>query len=216
VGSPSEDELVNFLGKELRDIYGRQIGNIVALTMGSDDSIESIQVQRRDGTLARFPVGQMVLDERSPILLPEWKVESEEVARELQTARKRSQALRELLCDEEISSEVYSELTKQQDDLSKQVNERRGRFLDKLQAKSKQLDEQIRQLSRFLVDVKMEHRAGEIDQGALDVACRAVEPIIKTVTAEKKELEKARALAANEVGQQSSLDRVPLRAHVQE
>ena len=121
-------------------------------------------------------------------LTPEWKVESEEVTGELTTLRKRVEALESMKSSREIDGEIYEEILEAQKEgyqervkiavgLASSMNLRRG-----------QLTAHISKLTKYLVNAKLDHKSGVMDESALKIAQDSIEPSLRPLIAERNDL----------------------------
>ncbi len=184
----SEEELKNFLGKEVSDEYGRNLGKVIGLRINDYGQLQALEVERGSGNLAQYPIELVTIESGKLSLVPEWKVSSETVQKELDRVARRIRALGELLQERQIPANIYEELKRKQEETLKELSDKRVGLVGGLKARIQTLDKQIDELIRFLVNVKMEYRAGLIDESALTVACDAIEPNLKPILQEKKEI----------------------------
>ncbi len=184
----SEEELKNFLGKQLNDEYGRNLGKVIGLRINDYGQLQALEVEKGSGNLAQYPIDLVTIDKGSLFILPDWKVSSETVQKELDRVIRRIRALGELLQEHQIPPNIYDELKGKQEETMKELIDRKTGLMGNLKDRIASLDKQVDELIRFLINVKMEYRAGLIDESALTVACDAIEPNLKPILQEKKEI----------------------------
>ena len=184
----SEEELKSFLGKDLKDTYGRKIGKIIGLGMDDFGELKALHVEHGSGNLGQYPCENIVIDRNEVMLIPDWKVSSELIQKELDRVARRIQALGDLLKDQQIPTNIYEELRRKQGATLSELKRRKEELVEGLKTRSGQIDRQVDELIRFLVSVKMEYKAGIVDDRALTVACDAIEPNLRPLIEEKKDL----------------------------
>lgn len=184
-------ELRRLIGHAAADIYGRKIGRVVALSLNTDGELQSIEIQPEGGQLLRYPSDCIMLYKDALILLPQWKVETEAICRELKFIEKRVHALNELLDDRELPREVYDEFRRKQEAALIEIRQKGESLLHELEEKMQKIADEVAELTSFLVGLKLEYRAGEMDKQSLDSAHQAVEPSLKAAAAEKQDIENA-------------------------
>ena len=187
----SEEELKSFLGKDLKDTYGRKIGKIIGLGIDDFGELKTLHVEHGSGNLGQYPCEHIVINKGEVVVIPEWKVSSELIQKELDRVGRRIQALGELLKDRQIPGNIYEELQRKQGTTLEELNRRKGELVEGLKRRSGQIDHQVDELIRFLVSVKMEYKAGIVDDRALTVACDAIEPNLRPLIEEKRDLSRA-------------------------
>ena len=145
-------------------------------------------MEAQGGQIVIAKARQLALTPRSITLSPDWKLESEDSIAELTLLRKRISALESLKETKEIDSEIYAEL----------VESQRVGYLDKVKAAEalaasmkRRLSEvagHISSLTRYLVNAKLDHKSGELDDESLKLAQGSIEPTLRPLIAEKTDL----------------------------
>jgi ElaB/YqjD/DUF883 family membrane-anchored ribosome-binding protein len=184
-------ELRLLIGRAATDIYGRKIGRVVALSLNTDDELQSIQIQPEGGQLLQYPRYCIMLYKDDLVLLPQWKVETEAVRRELNFTERRVNALNELMNDKELPREVYEEFRRSQEAALVEIRRKGESLLHQLKERVQKTADEVAELTSFLVGLKLEFRAGEMDKESLDSAYKAVEPSLNAAVAEKQDIENA-------------------------
>src|ERR671922_2051607 len=183
-----ELETKNLLGHIVVDTYGRTLGRIIGIERNAFGEMESVQVEAQGGQIVIAKARQLALTPRSITLSPDWKLELEDFISELTLLRKRITALESLKETKEIDSEIYGEL----------VESQRVGYLDKVKAaealaasmKSRlsEVTGHISSLTRYLVNAKLDHKSGELDDESLKLAQGSIEPTLRPLIAEKTDL----------------------------
>lgn len=176
------------LGREVRNIYGRTLGRIVGLERNSFGELEGVQVESVGGQIITGKARQLALTPNSITLTPEWKIESEDLISELSLLRKRVTALESLRNSGEIDTEIYAEL----------LDSQRAGYLEKVKAaegltnsvknRLVEITSQISSLSKYLVNAKLDHKSGELDEASLKLAEKSIGPTLGPLIAERNDL----------------------------
>ena len=188
-GPISAVELRRLIGQTATDVYSRKIGRVVALSLNTDGELQSIEIQPEGSQLLRYPSDCIMLYKDALVLLPRWKVEAEAVCKELKFIEKRVHALNELVSDSELPREVYDEFRRSQEAVLAETRRKGELLLHQLKEKMQKIADEVAELTSFLVGLKLEYRAGEMDKESLDSAHQAVEPSLKAAVAEKQDIE---------------------------
>jgi len=183
-----ELETKALLGRSVSDIYGRLLGRIIGIERNPFGEMEGVQVEATGGIILTAKARQMALTPKTITISPEWKLESEEIVSELTLLRKRVGALESLKDSREIDGEIYSELLESQ----------KAGYMDKVKTASglvismkSRLNEimgQITSLTRYLVNAKLDHKSGELDEDSLKLAQGSIEPSLRPLIAERNDL----------------------------
>src|SRR5437867_4334824 len=131
---------------------------------------------------------QLSLTPHKVTLTPEWKLDADDLVSELNTLRKRIEALGSLKDSKEIDGEIYAELV---------VAQKAG-YLDKvksgealvgiIRARLGEITGQISSLTKYLVHAKLGHKSGEVDDASLKLAQDSIEPSLRPLIAERNDL----------------------------
>jgi CdvA-like coiled-coil domain len=183
-----ELETKALLGHPVFDTYGRSLGKVIGIERNAFGELESVQVEAAGGQIAIAKARQIALTPKNITLTPEWKLESEEVISELSTLRRRISALESLKDTKEIDNEIYSEL----------VDSQRTGYLEKvknaetlassMKRRLSEVTDNISSLTRYLVNAKLDHKSGELDDESLKLAQGSIEPTLRPLMAEKIDL----------------------------
>jgi len=185
--SISEMEIKNFLGKKAKDIYGRYLGLVVSILKNNDDELEYIQVDFNEGRLVKYAAEQIMTDKDEIIIMPTWRIEVENIKKEIGQMNKRMNALREMIEKEEIGKEIYEGLKLSQSSSLKELLEKHDKSITSLKDRLKELDIQINELSSFLVEMRTGKTAGEIQDDEYEKALKSIEQNLNYLFLEKKE-----------------------------
>jgi len=184
------------MGKPLSDLYGRTIGVVVGYSLKTNGDVESLGVDQGSGRFAEVGAERLVFYERSYIAVPTWKTEMIRITEETTVLRNRLLALQELSKDAEeggASKAQYDQMGVQYRGRLVKIRESRDRLLKEIDARIEELDHHDQSISRFLVNINMQYRSGEIT----DQSYRAVSDQCGGLKAknskEREELAAARA-----------------------
>lgn len=176
------------LGRSVSDIYGRLLGRVIGIERNPFGEMEGVQVEATGGTIVTAKARQMALTPQTITISPEWKLESEDIISELTLLRKRVGALESLKDSREIDGEIYSELLESQ----------KAGYLDKvklatglvnsMRSRLAEITGQITSLTKYLVNAKLDHKSGELDDDSLKLAQGSIEPSLRPLIAERNDL----------------------------
>lgn len=91
------------------------------------------------------------------------KSSSEIIRKELETTKRKKQALDNLFSEGKISQTTYDYIAKDLDEAINEVESRQKILADKLTSKINELEEQTRTLEMFLANLEIGHATGEYD-----------------------------------------------------
>ena len=184
----SEPELKGFLGKEICDTYGRKLGTIIGVTLNDFGEMQSLELEKGNNELQRLSVDQISMDRDKIIAVSKWKIQIESLLKEMDSAQRRLAALSELLKQKEIPKNLYDELTQKHEESIKNLKLKKSSALEIIQSREKELDRQIEDLTKILIELKAGKWSEEFSSKVYDVASKSIEPNLEYVAKEKRDL----------------------------
>ena len=150
--------------------------------------METVQVEAPGGQIVVAKARQIALTPRNITLTPDWKLESEDVISELTILRKRIGALESLKESKEIDNEIYSELVDSQKSGYLEKVKGAEALASSMKRRLSEITGNIASLTRYLVNAKLDHKSGELDDESLKLAQGSIEPTLRPLIAEKSDL----------------------------
>jgi len=186
------EEIGKFLGKPIEDAMGRPIGKLVGLTADIKDEVTAVQVAENNGEVAQYPINFIKVIDTRPVLLQTWRVEAEDLRRECDIIRRRSQALDLLLKDGDIDQDEYKQLRGGYEELTKKMSDKRETLLDTLKRVESKLEQQIRDLQTALTNNKMLYTSSEIDEQTYHTVTESIRSTLEMARKERKDVDNTR------------------------
>lgn len=184
----SEPELKGFLGKKISDTYGRRLGTIIGVTLNNFGEMQSLELEKGNNELQRLSVDQISMDRDKIIAVSEWKIQIESLLKEMDSAQRRLIALSDLLKRKEIPKNFYDELAQKHEDAIKNLKSKKSAAIEIIQSREKELDRQIEDLTKILIELKAGKWSEEFSSKVYDVASNSIEPNLEYVAKEKRDL----------------------------
>ena len=184
----SELETKALLGRSVNDIYGRLLGRVIGIERNPFGEMEGVQVEATGGIIMTAKARQMALTPKTITISPEWKLESEDIISELTLLRKRVGALESLKDSREIDGEIYSELLESQKAGYMDKVKLATALVNTMRSRLNELTGQITSLTRYLINAKLDHKSGELDDDSLKLAQGSIEPSLRPLIAERNDL----------------------------
>lgn len=179
----------HFFGKKTSDIYGRNLGQVVAILKNSDGELESIKVDQSEGRLVKYSAEQIMTNKDEIVIIPKWKIQAEQMIKELNTFRSRMDALEAMLEKEEVSKEIYENLKANQKQSIDLLKEKNNEFISCMKQQQVELDRQINELTNFLVEIRTGKKEGKIESSKYTKASKSIEQNLNFLFLEKKDVE---------------------------
>lgn len=186
------EEIGKHLGKAIEDAMGRPAGKFVGLTADIRDEVTAIQVARSNGEVDRYPITFVRIIDGHPILLQTWRVEAEDLRKEHDIIKRRTQALDLLFKDGDIDQLEYNQVRGNYEDLNKEINQKRDTLLDALKQVEDKLEQQISDLQAALTNNKMLYTASEINEETYRTVTESIREGLELARKERKDVDNTR------------------------
>ena len=158
------DEIKNKVGKPIKDIYGRYMGFIAGYSVDGSGKLIAVGIDEGQGQFSEYLGTRLVLAEEGPAMLPAWKVDTEGLGQNGATIRKRLEALKGLAKEGEVPPHIYEEMTNEYSTQLKSLDDSYAQLSQTVAKRVRELDADIESIDRFLVNIKVQHRSGEVDE----------------------------------------------------
>lgn len=178
-------EAKSSIGKEVFDIRGRKIGRLICFYANLKGEPSRFLIELASGGFLNCSGDQLQLKNGSLTYVPSWELEANALKNRFETASKRVKALDELYVNGEIEKEIYLELKARHENSMKALEERKASLMEKLSARKKKLESQIKGLEIFLANCKMQQASGEISDEAFRIALESIKAGLRMAVLER-------------------------------
>lgn len=178
-----------YVGKPVKDEYGRSIGRIVSFTVNPTDRVTSVFLKHEDGEFRKYSSEQFRVDGENIVLLPSIKLRVKTLCDEIPLIWRKEQALNELLEKKKVPSELYNELQKTFEGALNQLKTDAQTTLDNIDKYIARCNRQIRELNSALIHLEIEREIGRIDENSYQTAIEMIQDGLKWASAEREDLE---------------------------
>jgi CdvA-like coiled-coil domain len=172
----------------VKDAYGRYCGSVIGFSIDSSGELKSIGLDQCEGQFQEFASNRIISDKDGFIMIPAWKVAADALGRETETVRRRAQALADLEKEGEIPVDLREEMHDQYDGELKRLRESYIDLGAEVRRRIEALDRQAKSLDRFLLNLKVQFRSGEIDEGTFKAEAEYCAMIKQRDTKERDDL----------------------------
>jgi hypothetical protein len=186
------EEIGKYLGQSIEDIMGRPTGKLVGLTADIKDEVQAIQVARNNGEVYEYSISLVKILNGHPVLLEDWRVEAQDLAKEHDIIKRRSQALELLFKDGDIEETEYNQQRNSYEDINKEIITKREKLAETLKQVETRLEHQIRDLQAALTNNKMLYTASEIDEHTYATVTESIKAGLEIARKEMKDLDNTR------------------------
>jgi len=186
-----------YIGKPVKDEYGRQVGKIASFAVSPNGRVNGVFVEHGDGEFLRYSSEQFKVDGDEITLLPSIKLRVKSLCDEIPLIWRKDQALSELVDKKKIPSDMFNELHKNFEGALNQLKTDAQSNLESIDKQIAKCNVQIRELNSALIHVEIEREIGRIDETAYQTALEMIQDGLKRVHSEKTDLESMRNQVSN-------------------
>jgi len=199
-----------YIGKQVRDEYGRQVGKIASFAVTPNGRVNGVFVEHGDGEFLRYSSEQFKMEGDEITLMPSIKLRVKALCDEIPLIWRKDQALSELVDKKKIPSEMFAELHKNFEGALNQLKADAQTNMEGIDKQITKCNAQIRELNSALIHVEIEREIGRIDDAAYETALQIVQDGLKKINSEKTDLESLRSQLSNlMLGDSLTLEKEP-------
>jgi len=184
------DEFEKYIGRPLKDPYGRDVGYIVSFYADVSGIVNEVEVEHSNGTFKSYPIYQFSFEKDGIIFIPTWKAEALEVMKQLEIVRKRMKALNELHDKGEIADHAYKEFRSKLEKEYERIKVKSREVREKLKIRIAMVEKEIMEIERALAAIKISRMAGEIGDSTFSRVYVMLKRSLDRYFTEKKDVEK--------------------------
>ncbi len=156
------DIKLEFVGKQVKDMYGAYVGKVIGLVTDIDGSIESVGVDCGSTGLQRLSYDQLLVQGDYVIFIPKWRMEAQKLLRQKNLTLKRVKALENLVEENDLMKDDAEVLhliyEKRLVDLESSEQE----VVNALNSRLRELDVQSTTIKTIIFDAKLQYRSNDI------------------------------------------------------
>lgn len=158
-----KEDFSQAIGRQVKDVYGRQLGKCIGFSVELDGSPRSIGVQAGPD-FVEFPAAAVQsIEEEAVVVIPEWKIRSRSLGLDKGVFERRMSALNAMLRNGEISQRAYDEMTKG----IAGMEQKQEQFIESLARRLKELDDLDGKIEMFLARVRLQGLSEELSEDAV-------------------------------------------------
>jgi len=179
---------LEFIGKQVKDMYGTLMGNVVGVITDTDGSIESVSVDCGDSGLKPLSYEQLLVQGDYVIFIPKWRLDAQKLFRQKNLTLKRIKALQHLVEEDDTMKEdaeiVYVKYEKKLHELE----EKEKTINEKLKERLEELNESTKNIKSILFDAKLQYKSHEISEETYLQVTRYTKELMDHINLEKEEI----------------------------
>ncbi len=193
----SSTNLFPFVGKLVKDEYGRQVGHIASFMITPNGRVDEVLMEHGDGEFLCYSTDQFKIDNDGVVLLPPIRLRARALCNEIPLIWRKDQALSDLLEKKKISPEVFEGLHRSFEGALNQLKTDAKTILDDIDKQVTKRAQQIKDLHSALVNLEIEREIGRVNDESYQTAMQMIQKGLERANAERNDLEAMRNKLSN-------------------
>ena len=178
-----------FVGKQIKDEYGRQIGRVASFKVTPTGRIDGIFVEHGDGEFLSYSSDQIKVDNGNLVISPTLKLKANALCQEIPLIWRKDRALNELVKKKKIPPEMYDNLHMTFEGALNQLKDNAKELTADIDRQIDRCNKQIHDLHSALINLEIEREIGRLNGDSYEKALGIIQWGLKGVNAEKSDLD---------------------------
>ncbi len=186
-----------FVGKQIKDEYGRQIGRVASFKVTPTGRIDGVFVEHGDGEFLSYSNEQIKIDNGNLVISPTLKLKAKALCQEIPLIWRKDRALNELVEKKKIPPEMYDDLHRTFEGALNQLKDNAKGLTEDIGSQIDRCNKQIHSLHSALINLEIEREIGRLNNESYEKALGIIQWGLKGVNAEKSDLEVLKSKLSN-------------------
>jgi hypothetical protein len=156
------DIKLEFVGKQVKDMYGAYVGKVIGLVTDIDGSIESVGVDCGSIGLKQLLYEQLLVQGDYVIFIPKWRMEAQKLLRQKSLTIKRVKALENLVEENDLMKDDAEVLHLIYEKRLIDLENNEQDVINALNSRLQELDSQSTTIKTIIFDAKLQYRSNDI------------------------------------------------------
>jgi hypothetical protein len=156
------DIKLEFVGKQVKDMYGAYVGKVIGLVTDIDGSIESVGVDCGSIGLKQLLYEQLLVQGDYVIFIPKWRMEAQKLLRQKSLTIKRVKALENLVEENDLMKDDAEVLHLKYEKRLVDLENNEQDVINALNSRLQELDSQSTTIKTIIFDAKLQYRSNDI------------------------------------------------------
>ncbi|MCW4022713.1 MAG: CdvA-like protein [archaeon] len=178
-----------FVGNQIMDEYGRQIGRIASFKIAPTGRIDGVFVEHGDGEFLSYSSDQIKMNNGNLVVSPSVKLSANLLCQEIPLIWRKDRALNELVEKKKIPPEMYDDLHSTFEGALDELREKAKCLINEIDSEVDRCNKQIHELHSALINLEIEREIGRLTNDSYDKALKIIQWGLKGANAEKQDLE---------------------------
>ena len=200
----SNSNLFLYIGKPIKNEYGRTIGKVASFALTPDGKFDAVFMEFSDGQFTKQPMENLRFNGSEVTFITKIKSQASTLCDHIPLIWRKDEALKSLLDKKKISPEVFQELHQSFGTVLVQFKKDAQVIIDESAVEIERCREEITSLSYAVANLEIEHEIGKVDEETYKSAFMLLQETLKRAFSEKTDYESTKSkLASVLLGEQT-------------
>ena len=186
-----------FVGQQIKDEYGRQIGRVASFKVAPTGRIDGVFVEHGDGEFLIYSNDQIRIDNGNLVISQPLKLKASALCKEIPLIWRKDRALSELVDKKKIPPEMYDDLHSTFEGALNQLKDSAKELVNDMDGEVDRCNRQIHSLHSALINLEIEREIGRLNGDSYEKALVIIQSGLKGINAEKSDLEILKSKLSN-------------------
>ena len=185
----SNSNLFLYIGKPIKNEYGRIIGKVASFALTPSGKFDAVFVEFGDGQFTKQPMETLKFNGAEVTFVSKIKNQAGILCDQIPLIWRKDQALKDLNDKRKIAPELYQELHNSFTSVLTQLKKDAQIIVDESAIEIERCQEEISSLSYAIANLEIEHEIGKVDEENYKNAFALLQETLKRATLEKTDFE---------------------------
>jgi hypothetical protein len=185
----SNSNLFLYIGKPIKNEYGRIIGKVASFALTPSGKFDAVFVEFSDGQFTKQPMETLKFNGAEVTFISKIKNQAGVLCDQIPLIWRKDQALKDLTDKRKITPDLYQELHNSFTSVLTQLKKDGQIIVDESAIEIERCQEEISSLSYAIVNLEIEHEIGKVDEENYKNAFALLQETLKRATLEKTDFE---------------------------
>lgn len=207
----SNSNLFLSIGKPIKNEYGRVIGKVASFALTPNGKFEAVYVEFGDGQFSKQPMESLKFNGSDITFISKIKNQAGVLCDHIPLIWRKDDALKDLLSNKKITSEVYQDLHNSFTNVLTQLKKEAQVIIDESIIEIERCNEEISSMSYAIANLEIEHEIGKLDEENYKSAFLLLQETLKRAQSEKTDYEQTKSkLSGVLLGDQTAIPQKPM------
>jgi len=185
----SNSNLFLYIGKPIKNEYGRVIGKVASFALTPSGKFEAVYLEFGDGQFSKQPMESLRFNGADITFVTKIKSQASVLCDHIPLIWRKDEALKDLLDKKKITPEIFQELHNSFTGVLTQLKKDAQIIIDEASVEIERCREEITSLSYAIANLEIEHEIGKVDEENYKSAFALLQDTLKRAVSERTDYE---------------------------